>query len=53
VFFILSTINIAASYLSVKVIDEIHLNNQRAFILFNEYFKTNQDKIMSVVEAND
>jgi hypothetical protein len=39
--------------MSVKVIDEIHLNNQRAFILFNEFFKTNQDKILNVIEAND
>ena len=39
--------------MSVKVIDEMYLNNQRAFIVFNEYFKTNQEKIMSVTEANN
>jgi hypothetical protein len=39
VFFVLTTINVSASYLSVKVIDEVFLNNQRSYILFNEYFK--------------
>jgi uncharacterized membrane protein YfcA len=41
VFFLLTSVNVAASYLSVKVIDETHFNNQRAFIVFNEYFKSN------------
>jgi hypothetical protein len=38
--------------MSVKVIDEIHLNNQRAFILFNEFFESNQENLMSVKSAN-
>jgi Vitamin B6 photo-protection and homoeostasis len=53
VFFLLTSVNVAASYLSVKVIDETHFNNQRAFIVFNEYFKSNQERVMSVTDAND
>lgn len=44
-FIVLSTMNIAASYLSAKVIDELYLNNQRAYLLFNDYFK-NDEKIL-------
>lgn len=40
VFFVLTAVNVGASYMSVKVIDEVHLNNQRAFILFSEYFRS-------------
>lgn len=42
VFILLTIMNIATSYQASKVIDEIYLNNQRAFILFNEYFKSNK-----------
>lgn len=51
VFFFLSLVNVSCSFLSVKVIDEVHLNNQRAFILFNEFFKRKQ--VLSVQEIND
>ena len=51
IFLVLTTINVTTSYLSVKVIDETHLNNQRSFILFNEYFK--QNHILNVAQAND
>lgn len=40
VFCFLTCVNIGTSYLSAKVIDEIYFNNQRAFLLFNEYMKT-------------
>lgn len=50
VFFVLTILNISASYLSVKVIDELYLNNQRAYLLFNEYFNSKQ--IMTAQEAN-
>ena len=40
VFFCLTMVNVTCSYFSVKVIDEIHLNNQRSFLLFNDYFAT-------------
>lgn len=40
IFMVLTAVNITASYLSVKVIDEIYLNNQRSFILFDEFFKS-------------
>ena len=50
VFILLSAVNLGASYMSVKVIDEIYLNNQRAFILFNEFFKSR--RVMSVEETN-
>jgi hypothetical protein len=37
-----------ASYYSAKVIDENNLNNQRAYILFNEFFASKKQKIMTV-----
>jgi hypothetical protein len=37
---LLTAINVASAYASSKIIDELYLNNQRAFILFNEYFKS-------------
>ena len=43
--------NIAASYLSAKVIDELYLNNQRAFLLFNEYYK-NSYKFSTAAHIN-
>lgn len=51
VFMVLTMMNVTASYMSVKVIDEVNLNNQRTFILFNEYFATNT--ILNVKQAND
>lgn len=44
--------NIVTSYYSAKVIDEIHLNNQRAYLLFNEYFKSNGENIVNVELIN-
>lgn len=49
VFFVLTIMNITASYLSAKVIDEVYLNNQRAYLLFNDYFK-NEEKVIHTAE---
>lgn len=52
-FLFLTILNVYTSYSSARVIDEIHLNNQRAFLLFNTYFNNkNQLKISSVPEIN-
>lgn len=40
VFLTLTLMNVSTSYLSAKVIDELYLNNQRAYLLFNEYLKS-------------
>eukprot|EP00347_Sterkiella_histriomuscorum_P003816 403362828 len=53
VFFVLTVMNIAASYYSAKVIDELYLNNQRAFLLFNEFFKSNEKLIHTAEYIND
>lgn len=53
VFILFTIMNISTSYCSVKVIDEIYLNNQRIFILFNEYFKTEGKNVLKVEEANN
>lgn len=45
--------NIMTSYISTRVIDEIHLNNQRAFLLFNEYFSSMGETISNVNEINN
>lgn len=52
VFLVLTTINVTASYLSVRVIDETYFNNQRAYILFNEYFSSGDKQVLSVEKAN-
>eukprot|EP00347_Sterkiella_histriomuscorum_P012381 403368796 len=52
VFMILTILNIATSYQASKVIDEVYLNNQRAFIIFNEYFKSNKKNFLTVEEGN-
>lgn len=41
-FAVLTTINIISSYYSAKIIDEVNLNNQRAYLLFNKFFESNQ-----------
>ncbi|CDW83257.1 UNKNOWN [Stylonychia lemnae] len=51
IFIVLTGMNIAASYFSAKVIDEIYLNNQRAYLLFNEYFQNNY-KFSSAAHIN-
>lgn len=52
VFIVLTGFNIAASYQAAKVIDEVYLNNQRAFILFNEYFSSGKRNILSCYDGN-
>lgn len=52
VFFVLTIMNIAASYLSAKVIDELYLNNQRAFLLFNDYLKDKERLIHTAEYIN-
>lgn len=52
VFLVLTTINVTASYLSVRVIDETYFNNQRAYILFNDYFSSGDKQVVSVEKAN-
>ena len=39
----LSSINLISNYYSACIIDEVHLNNQRAKIFFDQYFKA-EDK---------
>ena len=50
-FMLLTLIHVGSTYMSVKVVNEIYLNNQRAFIMFNEYFKSGQ--ILNVDEVNE
>lgn len=38
--------------MSAKVIDEIYFNNQRAFLVFNEYFNSNKENIINAADAN-
>jgi len=53
VFFVLTGINIYSSYSSIKIIDEVYFNNQRAFLLFNEYFNSNKKRVLTCFEANN
>ena len=50
IFAMLSGVSIAATYRSVAVIDETHFNNQRAHLLFENYFESGVLK--SVKEVN-
>lgn len=53
VFGILTFINLYSTYISANLIDEVHLNNQRAKILFDEYFREGNDKMPTMKEVND
>ena len=46
----LTVVHVASSYVSAKVIDEVHFNEQRAEILFGEFMKTG--RIMDAREGN-
>lgn len=51
IFFVLTAVNVFGSYMSVRVIDEVYLNNQRSYILFNEFFK--DKNVKNVEEINN
>ena len=49
-FMLLSSVSIGATYWSAAVIDEVHLNNQRANLAFTQFFETG--RIGSCPEVN-
>ena len=41
-FFILSSVNLYTAYKTASIIDEVHLNNQRAKLFFDHYFRLDE-----------
>lgn len=52
VFVGLSLIQAISTQMSNKYIEEIHLNNQRANLVFNHYFKSKFHEFPSIKEVN-